>query len=781
MPRRQIIRAAGAVLGIALMGYLIRRAGLATLLESMHRLGWGLALIVAVGGLSHLVKSCAWRLTLAGCGSKVSLGRLLQLRLVSEAAGQVGALGQLFGEGVRVSALSSEIPIEKRVSSVALDRALLIITGAAVSIAGIVVALLVAPLSAALRMYAVLFAMTMAGLLCAGVVAAARRLPFLSASARALSQIGFFRSRLGSRLPIIRSVEDSLFDFRRNAPLAFWGSVVLNFLFHALAILEVYLILILLGTGTGLLGAVVFEGITKLVNAVGLFNPGNLGTYEGGNVLIARMFALPAFTGLTVAVARRARAIFWTAAGIICLAFISRKVRTHSEKTVEKSERETARTTAMIVLGGAALPMARVGTLPILLRTILGLKKAGAARVVVCADCDARRRVERELLEMGRLPHFVEWIEPGAAFSLARSLRQTLYDSRGHRLMVVDGTKVYHPALFRSACEWDQDEGGLLLTTAGEPIGVDVLSATFVREVAEFCPPVIRTLNDLRAWLRSSDAIECEEVGPEMWQAVDNEPGRIAAESKLNRWLVKPTDGNFARFNRRISVPISRQLIKLSITPNMVSIFTLGVGLAAGIMFARGGYWNMLAGAVLSVFASILDGCDGEVARLKLMESDFGCWLETVCDWLYYVFVFAGMTIGLARTLGARAAIVWGGLLLFGAVMSFLVTGLGRRKYASRRPEQYLAIWHANAEKRRSNPILYMGRNMEFMVRRCFMPYALLGFAVLNLLNVVFFLAAIGANIAWLVSLYSYGAFALGSRSEGPSLAPQSVAVTPAE
>src|SRR4051794_23964660 len=41
-----------------------------------------------------------------------------------------------------------------------------------------------------------------------------------------------------------------------------------------------------------------------------------------------------------------------------------------------------------------------------------------------------------------------------------------------------------------------------------------------------------------------------------------------------------------------------------------------------------------LIGAVLSVSASILDGCDGEVARLKLMESDFGCWLETVCDYL---------------------------------------------------------------------------------------------------------------------------------------------------
>ena len=64
----------------------------------------------------------------------------------------------------------------------------------------------------------------------------------------------------------------------------------------------------------------------------------------------------------------------------------------------------------------------------------------------------------------------------------------------------------------------------------------------------------------------------------------------------------------------------------------MVSLFTLGVSFLAGVYFALGGYWNMLLGAILSVFASILDGCDGEVARLKLQESDFGCWLETICD-----------------------------------------------------------------------------------------------------------------------------------------------------
>ena len=112
-------------------------------------------------------------------------------------------------------------------------------------------------------------------------------------------------------------------------------------------------------------------------------------------------------------------------------------------------------------------------------------------------------------------------------------------------------------------------------------------------------------------------------------QRVETEEDRQSAEQKLDRWLVKPTDGIYARLNRRISIPISRQLIKFPVTANMVTIFTLGVGFSSGAFFAIeldiGAYYWARS---LCLFSSILDGCDGEVARLKLQESAFGCWLR---------------------------------------------------------------------------------------------------------------------------------------------------------
>ncbi len=251
------------------------------------------------------------------------------------------------------------------------------------------------------------------------------------------------------------------------------------------------------------------------------------------------------------------------------------------------------------------------------------------------------------------------------------------------------------------------------------------------------------------------------------------EEDRRIAERKLDLWLVKPTDGMYARLNRRMSIPISRQLIKFPITANMVTIFTLGVGFASGSFFALGGYLNTLQGAMLCLWSSILDGCDGEVARLKLQDSAFGCWLETVCDYLFYLFLFVGMTLGLWRSSGARMYLVCGGMLLFGAIASFLAAGLGRHRLAAERPEQLLKIWQTRAESRSSNPFLYFGRHTEFIIRRCFFPYALLFFALLGVMKVAFILSVIGANLVWPIALYSAHTFARG-RSSAPKIPPAS-------
>ena len=774
------LRILGAILGILLFVYLIHRAGPAKLLASMVALGWGLALVIAWGGVAHILKTWAWRLTLLDGKYQVSFGRMLGLRLSSEAIGQFGGLAQLFGEGLRVSLLGPAIPLSQGIASVTIDRAFFVVSAAVVSFLGLSAVLIVLPLPHKLVLYAIVFACVLLGFVLLSAIAIRNRWPLFSRTGEVLGRIRYLKPLIDRKRALIHSVEESLLDFYHSTPKAFWASLLLNLACHAAAIVEVYLIVWLMGAKLTLFGGLAIEALTKLVNIAGTFNPGNIGTYEGGNMLIAKMFGLTAAAGLTLAFARRLRALFWTGVGILCLIGLSN--RTKREKINETNEDimqvaferissgalestsspQRRRSHLAVVLAnnpGFGSPLPQVGSVPILLRSILGAAKGGAARIVVVIDRVNRLPVRQELLRTGRVPSHVEWCGVTSEEDSVPSLIGQLASEIDGHLVLIAGDRVYHPSLHKRVAEWDGTQDALALVSDCHMIGMCSLSREASIDLAIHNPTTAGSIEDIEQWMTKTHSVESEAVADEQWQRVLNERQRVLAERKLDGWLVKPTDGIFARANRTISIPISRRIIPFRITPNMVSLFTLGVSFAAGVFLAFGGYWNMLTGAILSWFSSVLDGCDGEVARLKLQESAFGCWLETICDNLYYLFILSGMTIGLVRSSGNRSYLIWGGLLLFGAIMSFLMTGLQRHQMTNGQPEQYLREWHKKADSRSSNPLLYLGRHTEFIIRRCFLPYVILFFAFCSVMNWFLVGATVGANIVWIVTLYSYLSF----------------------
>jgi CDP-L-myo-inositol myo-inositolphosphotransferase len=64
----------------------------------------------------------------------------------------------------------------------------------------------------------------------------------------------------------------------------------------------------------------------------------------------------------------------------------------------------------------------------------------------------------------------------------------------------------------------------------------------------------------------------------------------------------------------------------------------------AAVLFALGGYPCLFLGGLLAQFASVIDGCDGEVARLKFQGSDYGGWFDAVLDRYGDAFLLFGLT-----------------------------------------------------------------------------------------------------------------------------------------
>jgi phosphatidylglycerophosphate synthase len=114
-----------------------------------------------------------------------------------------------------------------------------------------------------------------------------------------------------------------------------------------------------------------------------------------------------------------------------------------------------------------------------------------------------------------------------------------------------------------------------------------------------------------------------------------DEPARRRAEWALIRRMNKSFEGPVdALINWRFSMRITRVLARrsLAVTPNHVTIAAILVGFGAALLASRGGYLALALAGVLLEVNTILDTCDGELARLRYQYSKVGQWLDNLAD-----------------------------------------------------------------------------------------------------------------------------------------------------
>ncbi|HEX4696192.1 MAG TPA: CDP-alcohol phosphatidyltransferase family protein [Candidatus Udaeobacter sp.] len=115
--------------------------------------------------------------------------------------------------------------------------------------------------------------------------------------------------------------------------------------------------------------------------------------------------------------------------------------------------------------------------------------------------------------------------------------------------------------------------------------------------------------------------------------------------------MSKPQDGFVSRFlNRPISRRITRLLLKFPVHPNALTISIFILPIIASFFLVRGHYGNIVIGAAIFQVFSILDGCDGEIARARNLESKFGERLDYFCDFAASLLYVLALGLGLHRS-----------------------------------------------------------------------------------------------------------------------------------
>jgi hypothetical protein len=304
MRRQHLLTLASALAGAALFAYAVRRVGVADIIDGIRRVGWGLVLILGLAGLRFLIRAECWRLCLPPTVT-FPLPRALAAFLAGDAVGSVTPLGLLASEPTKVLLTRHHLAPREAVASLALEN--FVYAASVLAMVGLGLIVLMTNVTLPGSWIAAGFAALLA--IFAGAAIAIRAMRGTWDPARGS------RPRWRERLATVR---DEAVRFSGGHPQRLWRVFALDLLFHALAVVEVFVTLQwLLGTRSPtLVQAIVFEALNRVVTAVFKFVPFRVGIDEVSAGALAPMLSMNPAAGVALAVVRKVRNLFWAAIGL---------------------------------------------------------------------------------------------------------------------------------------------------------------------------------------------------------------------------------------------------------------------------------------------------------------------------------------------------------------------------------------------------------------------------------------------------------------------------------
>jgi phosphatidylglycerophosphate synthase len=738
------IRWGALAIGIALFFGTLYYINFRLAFGMIRRLGFALPIALAFSGLWHLARTWAW----ACCFSPprtVSFARLARVRLAAEAFSYLTLRG-IAGEPLKVVLLGDSVDARQATAAVALERMAYLIGTTIIVGIGSVLAIVALPLTHVWFRVFRAFAIAAAVVVCFTAVVIAGRGTYFQRWLVRLDRLLGTTVAEGRVSRFISAVERQMLELVRGNPGRLASLLAATAAAYLCMALEAWVILTAAGEFITPIDALAVETFSRVASFASAFIPANLGALEASSLAAVTAVGAGASGGAALGLARRLRGLFWAGIG---LAIYPRRTRRISGGTALSHSAAAVPPTILLYLPHDAAvtvpPSATLAGLPIAERVLRPARRAGYDRIVVWLPTEdisasAERRLQRLKKDIGGE------IVIAATEEQWRAALAPL--APGDVVTAIGAGTVVSTALLTEARD---------IPAAGDlardvPAGPDWRVSGVVRLTASAASSpgaVLAMLAERRARALALPSGKDVSDGLARLALRIATPGDLAhAEATIRRASYKDTDAKVARFNRRMSLPISIALLRTPLTANQLSVTLVALGFYSAWLFSAGHYWSGVLGAFLSLAASVLDGCDGEIARLKYQESALGCWIETAGDYSYYIAIFVGLTIGAVRRTGSEAYYWLGGLALCGTLLTFAILIYLRTRITAGQPEKLHAVARERF-KAEATPWSRIIWKISFVATRSTMPYGIMVFAVLGVLPGIVVLAALGANVYW--------------------------------
>lgn len=320
MTRLKLAAAGLTILGIGLFSYLVYSVGVTEILDGIARFGFiGFAVILVIYFCRICIRAYAWKLSVHEPYS-LKMRDTVPAVVIGEAMSSTFPLGILVSGTAKAIAVRRRIPLVAGLSSVATENLFYSL------VTGIFLVLGAAFLLGSFSVddntaYVLMFIISsLLILMTLGVIMVIRQWHFASETAQWLYHRGIAHRTLGKLRMDIRIFENLIYGFYRRHPGRFIPIVLLEAAFHMLGILEVWFILYRIGDKLPpVVSAFLLESVSRLITVVFKLVPFLIGVDEAGAQFVGEMLAIGAGVGVTLAIIRKGRILFWATIGYLLI------------------------------------------------------------------------------------------------------------------------------------------------------------------------------------------------------------------------------------------------------------------------------------------------------------------------------------------------------------------------------------------------------------------------------------------------------------------------------
>jgi hypothetical protein len=300
------------LLGLLLFAYFVSRAGVGEIISNIQLLGAGFILILAVSSLRYFVRALAW-IRCVEQPYRLRFRDAFAARIMGDALGNIiPFVSFAVSEPSKAIFVKDRVPLMVGLSALAIENIFYALSVALFIFSGTATLLLSFSLPRALR-YASIGALTVTALLIPLVfliIRSQRR--FLSG---ALGWLGAKKLK-----PRAQSLEDRIYGFYVTNQRSFLSIFALDMCFHLAGVVEVFITLSFISpVAPTLTQAFILESVNRIINVAFKFIPLRAGVDEGGTGQVSKVLGFARGIGVTLAIVRKGRDIFWSAIGLLLI------------------------------------------------------------------------------------------------------------------------------------------------------------------------------------------------------------------------------------------------------------------------------------------------------------------------------------------------------------------------------------------------------------------------------------------------------------------------------